>query len=63
MQALSRRNLTPIQTLTLNPLECKSGESDASLPEALAAKSSTVLGFVLERPHESNGGPESRLGL
>jgi hypothetical protein len=43
--------------------KCKSGESDASLPEAVAAKSSIVLGFVLERAHESNRGPESRLGV
>jgi hypothetical protein len=26
MQVLSRRNLTPVQTLTLNPPECKSAD-------------------------------------
>lgn len=41
---------------------CKSGESDRQSTEALAAKSSTVAGFVLERANESNGGSESRLG-
>ena len=43
--------------------KCESGESDASLPEALARKSSIVLEFVLERAHGSNGGPECRLGV
>ena len=37
--------------------KCKSGAFNASLPEALAARSSIVLGFVLERAHGSNGSP------
>lgn len=59
---LGRRRVLRLFRVDFQAL-CTSSESDRQSTEALAAKSSTLLGFVLERANESNGGSESRLGV